>query len=213
MIANSPAKLMALILWTATSWGWAQAPKFEPVLLQKGSIKLDKFQLPGDARRGGGSPTTKELGEDWYAIEVKFDTTAPLTGEITLKFFTDMVDTLKKGDAKEDPVVILTAETTYINVPAGRGHLAMVYLHPTSILRYGGIRGAEGIKKANVRVEAYEGGEKVDEIDMKQEKTDWVKAMQDEGAALVPGVLLSPDQVAFQAFEITKFNQIKRATR
>lgn len=213
MIAHSPLKLMALILWIATSWGWAQSSKYEPVLLQKGSIKLDKYQLPGEARRGGGTPATKELGDDWYAIEVKFDTTAPLTEEITLKFFIDMVDTLKKEDAKQDPTVILTAETTYINVPKGRGHVAMVYLHPTSVLRYGGVRGAEGIKKANVRVEAYERGEKVDELDMKQQKTDWLKDLQEQGVPLVPGVLLSPDQVAFQAFEVTKFNQIKRATR
>jgi|GEM_PF-835927 len=212
MIANWPFQWMALILWLGLGVAGAQAPKFEPVLLQKGSIKLDKYQLPGEARRGG-SATTKELGDDWYAIEVKFDTQAPLTGEITLKFYADMVDTLKRGDAKEDPIVILTAETTYINVPAGRGHVAMVYLHPTSVLRYGGIRGAEGIKKANVRVEALEGGEKVDEIDMKEEKTDWVKDMQAQGATLVPGVLLSPDQVAFHAFEVTKFNQIKRAVR
>lgn len=212
MIANWPVKWTAWILALGIAGAIAQNSQFEPVLLQKGSIKLDKFQLPAEARRSG-SPTTKELGDDWYAIEVKFDTQAPLTDEITLKFYADAVDTLKEDQAKGDPLVILTGETTYINVPAGRGHLAMVYLHPTSVLRYGGTRGAEGIKKANVRVEALEGGEKVDEIDMKPEKTDWVKDLQTRGATLVPGVLLNPDQVPFQAFEVTKFNQIKRVAR
>lgn len=191
--------------------GELMAQKVEPTLLQKGTIKLDKYTLPNEARRG--TPTTKELGEDWWAIEVRFDTFVPMTEEVTIKFYTDMVDTLKKGERDVEPTVILTGETTYMNVPAGRGHVASMYLHPTSVIRYGGVRGREGIKRANVRIEVFEGGEKVDTLDMKEEKTDWIEALKSTGASEKAGVLLSPDQVPFHAFELLKFNQIKRATR
>jgi hypothetical protein len=188
----------------------AQTQTYEPGLLTKGSIKRDKIQLPREAQNKG---PIKELAEDWYAYEVKFNTTAPLTEELTIKFYTDMVDTLAKGKENAESTVILTAETTYINVPAGTGHVAVVYLHPTSVLRYGGTRGQEGIKKANVRVELLEGGKKVDEIDLKEEKTDWVEALTKSGVVTVSGVLLSPENSPFWITDTQKINQIKRPTR
>lgn len=185
--------------------------KPEPAFLQKGTIKFDKHTLSGDARRS--TPGSKELGQDWWVIEVKFDTFAPLTDELTLKFTTDMVDTLKKQDDQAETTVLLQGELTFLNVPQGKGHQAAMFLHPTSVIRYGGIRGQEGIRKANVRVELYEKGELVDALDMKQEKDDWVEVLKKQGITEVTGVLLRPDQVPFYAFEFLKFNQIKSVSR
>jgi hypothetical protein len=172
-------------------------------LLTPGSIKIEKIDLPSEAKKG--SPTIRELGEDWYMLEVKFDTEATLTEELTVKFYTDMVDTLKEG---ANNVVILTAETTYINIPKGKGHVAAVYLHPSSVLRYGGKSGAEGIKKANVHVDLMEGGRMVDGLDMKKDDPNWFTQY-----APVTGVLMTLKESPFWPAEAQKFNQIKSTTR
>jgi hypothetical protein len=182
-----------------------QAQKEPSAKLVKGSIKFDKAQLPTEISKV--SPGSKVLGEDWYSIEVKFDTTEDFTEEITVKFYTDMIDTLKEGNAN---TVVLTSETTFINVPKGNGHLATAYLHPSSILRYGGTTGKDGIKKANIHVELMENGRSAGPgEDLRPEnQANWYTSFTQ-----VPGVLLSLKDSPFWPYEMLKFNQIKSSTR
>lgn len=173
--------------------------------LVEGSVKFEKIQLPDEIKRINA--TSRELGEDWYVIEAKFDTKDDITEEVTVKFYTDMVDTLKED---KDNVVILTAEVTFINVRKGNGHLATAYLHPSAIQRYGGTSGSKGIKKANVHVDLLENGQSTGEgIDLRKEKDPaWYTSFTQ-----VPGVLVTLKDSPFWPLEMLKFNQIKTNPR
>lgn len=205
MIAYFPRVLMvgAAFLWAGILSSPAQ--KQESAKLVEGSIKFDKVELPAEVRTA--KPGSRELGEDWYSIEVKFDTTADLTEEITVKFYTDMIDTLKEGNAN---TVILTAEVTFVNVPKGVGHVATAYLHPSAILRYGGTTGKDGIKKANIHVDLMENGRSVGTgIDLRPDnQANWYTSFTQ-----VPGVLVTLKDSPFWPSEMLKFNQIKSGSR
>jgi len=183
----------------------AQAQKEPSAKLVVGSLKFDKIDLPSELKTVKAG--AKELGEDWYSIEVKFDTTDDITEEITVKFYTDMIDTLKEGSGN---TVVLTSETTFINVPKGNGHLATAYLHPSAILRYGGTTGKDGIKKANIHVELMENGRSAGPgMDLRPDnQANWYTSFTQ-----VPGILVSVKDSPFWPYEILKFNQIKSSTR
>ncbi|MDX6765798.1 MAG: hypothetical protein SFU85_03305 [Candidatus Methylacidiphilales bacterium] len=174
----------------------------QPARLVENSIKLEKATLPREAETA--TPGNRVLGEDWYVIEAKFDTTEELTEEITVKFYTDMVDTLKKNET-----IILTSEVTFINVPKGNGHVATAYLHPAAVSRYGGSAGKDGIKKANVHVDLMENGRSNGPgLDLRKDQPNWFSSFPQ-----VPGVLVNLKDSPFWPMEQRKFNQIKAATR
>jgi len=188
----------------------SEAEKGPTSRLVEGSIKFEKINLPDifkSSGSGSSSAAPKVLSEDWYVIEVKFDTEEELTEEVTVKFFTDMVDTLKEAKSS---TVILTSEVTFINVPKGNGHLATAYLHPSAVKRYGGTGGAKGIKKANVHVDLIENGQSTGAgIDFRQEKeANWYTMFTQ-----IPGILVNLKDSPFWPSETLKFNQIKATTR
>lgn len=203
MIADWLRHILLCLVVVGTSAATLTAQRAEAdALLIPNTIKMDKVQLPSEARKANAP--VRELGEDWYVIEAQFETVPKLLEEVTVKFYTDMVDTLKDGQ----PTVILTSETTFINIPAGKGHTATAYLHPTSVLRYGGKSGAEGIKKANVHVELLVGGRVVDKLDMRKDDPNWHTQFPP-----APGVLIPLQDSPFWPFEALRFNQIKPSAR
>jgi len=183
----------------------SEAEKDFSAKLVDASIKFDKIQLPEELRRV--SAGTREVSEDWYVIEVKFDTKDEITEEVTVKFFTDMVDSLKEAKGN---TVVLTSEVTFINVPKGNGHLATAYLHPSAVKRYGGTSGAKGIKKANIHVDLLENGQSTGPgIDFRQEKdANWYTSFPQ-----LTGILVNLKESPFWPSELLKFNQIKATTR
>ena len=71
------------------------------------------------------------LGTQWMRIEVQFDTGAlEWADEITLKYYVLM----GKGKLAK----MFTGEITHVNVAKGSQHYSAVYIHPNTLVRFGG---------------------------------------------------------------------------
>jgi len=137
-------------------------------------LEIQLAPIP-DAVGSGGKPApslddSKASQEGrWLRIDVPFETSKEFTPEIKFKFYLEgyeLVGNEGEGGAKaakpEEIFVILTGETTYRDVPAGKKHYAGMFLNPAATLRYCGKKaGGENdwaALRMNLRVEALEGG-------------------------------------------------------
>lgn len=103
-----------------------------PLILNK--INVDYRSKGGAGFQGFESKGLSALNQShqylgkWAQIEVQYRSFSEWTDEVTLKFYvlTDRT--------------VLQDSITQINVPEGRRHFAAVYLHPTTLQRYGEIK-------------------------------------------------------------------------
>jgi hypothetical protein len=127
---------------------------------------------------GGGS---SDVGQ-WLKVEFHYGTTPVLTtkylDEVQFKIWIEGLDLL----AKNAPVpgkgvaVVMTGEVTYVNVPAGKDLYGSFYVHPNTIGRYSSRDAEDFDRKFNIHVEAYVGGQLMDQIDKRKEKDPaWFK--------------------------------------
>lgn len=193
--------LAAAALFSLQSAVFAQAE--ENIILDSADIKLEKRKLISFTREG--KPSVKEYGEDWWSVDLTFSTEEEITEEIRVKVYLAGYDALN-----DDAFVILTGEVTFINVLKGADHRATFYLHPGSAMRFGGEKGIESFGRNsgehNVRVEIFEKGRLVAEMDMEEalEEPNWFR----EGAP-VPDILLSVEDSPWWPFESLSYSQIK----
>ena len=66
----------------------------------------------------------------WTELKLEFTTRVQWVDELTVKYFV-LVTSEKNSD-------ILSGEITYINVPAGKNHMSSLFIHPDTMLKYGG---------------------------------------------------------------------------
>jgi hypothetical protein len=158
-------------------------------------IKVDQSPMPQEVVSGGSN---KVLAEDWHMIQVKFSTEEELTEEIQVKFFLEAFDS-----KKQDQFVVLTSDVTFINIPKGLEHTAMVYLTPGSALRYVGKK-AKNLKDNNVHVDILENGRVVAQQDKKTDEANWYASAQQINSVLVALV-----ESHFWPSESRRVNQIK----
>ncbi|MEO0454012.1 MAG: hypothetical protein AAFY98_07730 [Verrucomicrobiota bacterium] len=152
------------IALNASVWGQTEYKTKE------GSIELkdiDTVELPSGASEG--ESTISEYSEDWWFIEIEFETEPEVTDELTVKVYLEGYDLLGRD---EDPManpITLTSEITFINLLEGK-HVATFYLHPGAAKRFGGDK-ARDFKKYIYRVEIESGrqlefeGDSDDELD------------------------------------------------
>lgn len=136
-------------------------------------LEIQLATIP-DAVGSGGKPApslddpkASQEGR-WLRIDVPFETSKEFTPEIKFKFYLEGYELIgnegegAKVDKPEEIFVILTGETTYRDVPAGKKHYAGMFLNPAATLRYRGKKtGGENdwaALRMNLRVEAFEGG-------------------------------------------------------
>ncbi len=133
----------------------------------KHPLVLDKINVDYRSKGGSGfegfeskglsslNQANQNLGK-WAQIEVQYRSSLAWTDELVLKFYvlTDRT--------------VLQDSITQINVPQGRRHFAVVYLHPTTLQRYG------EIKRAAVQI--FHRGELIDTDQWPQRtKKEWWK--------------------------------------
>lgn len=93
--------------------------------LSKGRAGFDGFEPSGLSGLSSGAGKEGK----WAKIEVEYQSYPNWTDEVYLDFYV-----LVSGP------LVLTERVTQINVAKGKRHHAAVYLHPTTILRYGQIQ-------------------------------------------------------------------------
>jgi hypothetical protein len=150
----------------------AQEEKKEKSNLEFGKIQdleMDLVSVPDSVGSGGKSAPvvddSKATQEGrWLRIDVPFSTTNKFTPEVKFKFYLEGYEKLPaaEGGKVKEKFVILTGETTYRDIPAGKKHFAGVFLPPAAVLRYSAHKpnGEQDWKggQMNLKVEAMDGG-------------------------------------------------------
>jgi len=150
----------------------AEEEKKEKSNLEFGKIQdlqMDLVTVP-DSVGSGGKPApvvddSKATQEGrWLRIDVPFSTTNKFTPEVKFKFYLEGYEKLPAGKSPgaEVKFVVLTGETTYRDVPAGKKHFAGVFLPPAAVLRFSAHKpnGEDDWKggRMNLKVEAMDCG-------------------------------------------------------
>ena len=163
----------------------AEEEKKEKSNLEFGKIQdleMDLVTVP-DSVGSGGKPApviddSKATQEGrWLRIDVPFSTTNKFTPEVKFKFYLEGYEKLPaaEGGKLKEKFVILTGETTYRDIPAGKKHFAGVFLPPAAVLRYSAHKpnGEQDWKggQMNLKVEAMDGGSPAEKpFDLQGEK-------------------------------------------
>jgi hypothetical protein len=154
----------------------AEEEKKEKSNLEFGKIQdlqMDLVTVP-DSVGSGGKPApvvddSKATQEGrWLRIDVPFSTTNKFTPEVKFKFYLEGYEKLPAGKSPgaEVKFVVLTGETTYRDVPAGKKHFAGIFLPPATVLRFSAHKpnGEDDFKggRVNLKVEAMDGGSPIE---------------------------------------------------
>lgn len=144
-----------------------------------GDFKINSIrQYTRKAPDYGGTGTT--LGgqggwasEPWWYVEVDFTSEPDFADDVTLRYYVVI------GEGRE--LRMFTGETTHINVKKGRRHYAAMFMHPSTVDRYG-----QG-KVAAVAVQLYHQGRLMDQASDPNARSRWWETMTP-----TPGFLLKP---------------------
>lgn len=226
--------LLGMVLVGVTMEVIAQEEKKEKSNLEFGKaqdLDMDLVTVP-DSVGSGGKPApvvddSKATQEGrWLRIDVPFSTTNKFTPEVKFKFYLEGYEkgVATDGSKAKEKFVILTGETTYRDVPAGKKHFAGIFLPPASVLRFSAHKpnGEQDFKggQMNLKVEGMDGGAPIEKaFDLHGEKEigplgrggkkdgEWNKSAD---AQEVTGVLLPIYETPFWPKDYKRYPQPKK---
>jgi hypothetical protein len=175
-------------------------------------LEMDLVNVPDSVGSGGKSAPVVDDNKAtqegrWLRIDVPFSTTNKFTPEVKFKFYLEGYEKMPPTDGGKgkEKFVILTGETTYRDVPAGKKHFAGVFLPPAAVMRFSAHKpnGEQDWKSAqmNLKIEGMDGGSPTEKsFDLQGEKefglsgrggkkdTEWNKSTdaQEISGALLP---------------------------
>lgn len=136
---------------------------------------------------------SKGKSKQWYAIMADYDTDLPWTDELTFTFYVH-VENSKNPRAPKDS--LFKAKVTYVNIEKGKGHRSDVYLHPSTIARYGEIKQIAVLVEANGKLIA---GDALPKANKR-----WWEAMSP-----TEGLLLNRTQSPFAMLNFDDYEMVK----
>ena len=116
--------------------GGLQVRKVTPV----SRIKTPEYQVSQNSQRG--------RSREWFRLEFLYDTDAEWMDEAT---FTCYV-LLENKDPKGRPYTLLRNKISYVNIEKGRSHKGEMYVHPSTIARFGDVKAVAVLADVNGRV-------------------------------------------------------------
>ncbi|MCK5706005.1 MAG: hypothetical protein KAI43_00010 [Candidatus Aureabacteria bacterium] len=150
-----------------------------PASFSDKAVTIKKFKLAKKTPSGklSTSKTAGKTSSKWRELRLIFISRPKWIDEVTVKYFARV----KSKDGGRN----LAGEITYVNVPAGKAHLSSLFVHPTTLMRFGDIDA--------VHCEIWVKGKIRDMVDWprKPQKKWW------EMKAPMPGVLLTKFQTPF----------------
>ena len=222
---------MLLLAFACIVFGQAK-PRQNLAFGKAQDLEIDLVNVP-DSVGSGGKPTptgadTKTSQEGrWLRIDVPFSTEKKITPEIKFKFYLEGYEVVEsEGGGKEtEKLVVLTGEVSYRDIPRGVKHFAGMFLPPSSVLRFAGIKSNGeadwSSRKMNLRVEAVDQGTPVEEVfDLQGDKEkgpsgrggkkdeSWYKAAD---AQEIPSALLPITETPFWPKDYKRYPQLKRS--
>jgi hypothetical protein len=201
-----------LALSAAGSHVWAQAAN-SPIVFQGPaavtSVLVDAPQLASATGGDQSSQSPQWLRVEWH-YQITPKTPTPFVDAIEFRVWVEGRDLYAPEATTADGIpVALTGSVTYINVPQTRDGYGSIYLHPSTLARYGSKLGSgDFTEKFNVHVEAYVGGAKMDFFDKnKPQDPNWYQTLK-----AIPNLLLRQDQCPFIVSDSGRYPQIKPMT-
>lgn len=88
-------------------------------------------------------------GKDWFSVNTTYDTAPDWVDDITFSYFV-LITGKSPGQPRN---TLLSGDVTYVNVQKGR-HLSDMYLHPSTLARYGEVERVAVIVRVQGRVVA-----------------------------------------------------------
>lgn len=166
----------------ATAAGTVQIKKVQPVL----RLKTPEYQLNQNVPRG--------RSREWFKIETTYDTDADWMDEVTFTYYV----LLENRDPKGAPRTLLRNKVTYVNVEKGRGHKSEMYVHPSTLARFGEPKAIAVLVEVNGRLVA---GESVPPSNRKWWETPQLSATE--------GLLLNKSQTPFALINYDDVEAVK----
>ena len=153
-------------------------------------VKTPEFRAGG---MGGRKPPS-----DWVQITAKFSTTPEWLDELTFDFYA--LAMIKDKDGKEQ-YSFYKNSVRYVDIEKGRDHLAVMYIRPSTLKRYGQL--------VAVGVEVMEKGKLIGEGKEGNYPDEWWK--KEMGSTVTPrdGCMLDRSQSPFALLGIDDYEVIK----
>ncbi|MDZ4199086.1 MAG: Amuc_1102 family pilus-like protein [Kiritimatiellia bacterium] len=145
-----------------------------------------------------GSAFSQPRVRDWLQISVEYETSEDWTDELEFTFHV----LLKGRDAKADPFSLLNGSISYINVQKDRKLMAVMYVHPSIMTRFGSMEGVAVEVKQNGRPVA------VDGTGNWQPWQTWLRQLSPKA-----GFVMRPDQTPFAVAAGDDYEMVKPVTR
>ncbi len=145
--------LAGAVLFSSAVASSAQAPApaatDRPLTIRKmdsGKAKTPEYQVKqGIAQRS----------RDWYKVEVIYDTETEWLDEVSFTYYV-VVKAAKATPGRNSLFTLFKGDVTYINVERGR-HKSDIYLHPSTIARFGEVERVAAVVNVGGRLVAMEG--------------------------------------------------------
>ena len=126
----------------------AQEPQGKKIVRIR-RIKLNKLQTPQYKVTNIGQMSS--IRRDWAQIDVEYETAPAWIDEMTCTFYVLMK--ARQAEKGQQPYRLLRGEVTYVNIAKGK-HKADMYLHPSTLARYGAIERVAVLMRAEGRLVA-----------------------------------------------------------
>ena len=200
--------LLPLLVAATLTHTWGQAPD-SPIVFQGPSAITTTLVDPpsvGRSENGGSTDSTQWLKVEFH-YTVKPKAPLPYLDSVEFRVWIEGRDLYAPEATTADGIsVALTGSVTYINLQAASDAYGVVYLHPSTMLRYSTKAGlSDFAEKFNVHVEAYVNGAKMDAIDKnKEQDLGWYQALK-----AIPGLVYRQDQCPFMISDVNRYPQIK----
>ena len=95
--------------------------------IEASKVETPEYQLTHNSMKG--------RSRNWYRLVTLYDTDAQWTDELSFTYYV----LVKNKDPKGPPRSLFRGKVTYVNIEKGRGHKSDVYLHPSTLARYGDV--------------------------------------------------------------------------
>lgn len=130
----------------------------------------------------------------WNVISAEYDTELPWTDELTFTFYVQVENTKNPKAPKES---LFKAKVTYVNIEKGKNHKSDVYLHPSTLARFGEIKQVAVLVDVNGKMVAGDG------LPKNPTKRWW------EAMSPTEGVLLNRNQSPFAMLNFDDYEMVK----
>lgn len=180
------AILSALYLTASFPVSAQQADNVAIKKIEASKVETPEYQLTHNSMKG--------RSRNWYRLVTQYDTDAQWTDELSFTYYV----LVKNKDPKGPPRTLFRGKVTYVNIEKGRGHKSDVYMHPSTLARYG------DVEAVAVLIES--GGRLVSSESLPASNKRWWEQLSP-----VDGMVLNRMQTPFAMINFDDYEAVKPA--